>query len=351
MEKGKKVNADKAERASISDLVEEMQKKYSTQGCTIMIAENYRQLSRTSTGIVALDYIIGGGFVDGSIVDIYGPKGCGKLTIALHVIAAAQAAGKQCAFIDVAEGIGKQCESNNVEHNFDPFYAEVIGVDTDKLVCATPSSGEMAFDMTEKFILSRLINLIVIDSVDALVPKEALNGYGYNSDNLNSDRAKLINRAMRKLVGCAKDVGCTIIFINSIRKTGNVTSYDYESIGGHGLKDFSTISMEVHKTFTEMEVHHVQVKTVKNKTFPPFKTAEFDIITGLGIDNTGSIVDYAVNYGLINKSDNGDYSYRDFNVQNRSRMIDDLNSEDGVDTLKNLEEAVRKMLLKDSVEK
>ncbi|WP_051586479.1 ATPase domain-containing protein [Selenomonas sp. AE3005] len=259
------MKSNENKRASFEELVKEIPE------LSIKSSKGSKPLPRMSTGIIELDRILDGGLPIGRFVEFFGDKDCGKVEIAYQCIAAAQARGKKCAYIDAAQGIGKRCNLINVEHTFDPFNAEKIGVDRDNLDVRTPPDGEIAFKMVEELINS-YIDLIVIDSVEALVPIEALNSRDY--ETLNTKRAQLMNWALKKLVGRAKATGCTIIFINRNRKTGYVN--DHDSIGGNGFKSYLSVRIEVNKT-KKNGVDYIKALTVKNDTFSPFKKAEFEL--------------------------------------------------------------------------
>ena len=325
-------------RLNIKELVSSMKKEFGDD-VGIKSVKEIRQIPRTPSGITALDIILGGGTPDGRIIEIYGPESSGKTTITLHMIAAAQALGKQCAYIDA-------------EHAYDPVYAANLGIDTDNLFIGDAISGEKSLAMMEALVRSGAIDLIVVDSVAALVPQKELDGdFGDSNVGLH---ARLMSQAMRKLVGPAQAMNCTIIFINQIReKVGVMFGNPETTTGGRALKFYSSVRLEVRKkkTLTEGDdayANHVAVKTVKNKTFPPFKTAEFDIIFGKGVDNVGSIVDLAVNFDIMTKGGGGIYTYGNTKVKGRAKMIEFLHSDEGSDTLQELESKIKETLSKDS---
>ena len=282
-------------------------KKKALETCIAQIEKNYGKgaimrlgddipvnVEALSTGSLSLDLALGiGGVPKGRIVEIYGPEASGKTTLALHVVAAAQKAGGEAAYIDV-------------EHALEPAYARALGVDIDSLLISQPDTGEQALDIAESLVRSSAVDVVVVDSVAALIPRIELEGE--MGDSVVGALARLMSQAMRRLAGAISKNGCTVIFINQLRqKIGVMYGNPETTPGGLGLKYYASVRIDVRRIETlksgnEMIGNRTRAKVIKNKCAPPFKEAEFDIIYGEGISKVGEIVDLGVKLELIDKA-------------------------------------------------
>ena len=279
---------------SLKEALKNIEKQYGKGAVMVLGNEPVAQLDVIPTGSLILDGALGvGGYPKGRIIEIYGPESSGKTTFALHAIAEAQKIGGYAAFIDA-------------EHALDPKYAKNLGVNIEELVLSQPDSGEQALEIAEALIKSGAIDIIVIDSVAALVPEAEINGE--MGDSHVGLQARLMSQAMRKLSGIISKTKCVAIFINQIReKVGVMYGNPETTPGGRALKFYSTIRLDVRrgeqlKSGSEAVGNKTVVKVVKNKVAPPFKVAEVEIIYGEGISKMGELIDTAVSLNIINKA-------------------------------------------------
>ncbi len=331
---------DKDKKEALDAALLQIEKNFG-KGSVMKLGERaHVQVEALPTGALSLDYALGiGGLPKGRIIEIYGPESSGKTTVALHVIAEAQARGGEVAFVDA-------------EHALDPSYAKKLGVNVEELIVSQPDTGEQALEIAEMLVRSNAIDVIVIDSVAALVPKSEIEGE--MGDSHVGLHARLMSQALRKLAGVISRTNTIAIFINQLReKVGVIYGNPEVTTGGRALKFYASVRMDVRKQElikqgTDIIGARTKVKIVKNKVAPPFKEAEFDIMYGTGISKIGCILDIATAAGIIQKG-GAWYSYNEERIgQGRENAKQFL--KDRPELLAEIEEEVRDILFNEAGE-
>jgi len=286
-------NVSSGKEQALQLAVDQIEKQFG-KGSIMRLGEAHKiDIETIPSGSISLDLALGGGIPKGRIIEVYGPESSGKTTLCLHAVAEVQKAGGTAAYVDA-------------EHALDPVYAKRLGVDTDKLLISQPDSGEQALEVVETLVRSNAVDIVVVDSVAALVPQAEIEGD--MGDAQMGLQARLMSQAMRKLTGVISRTKCTVIFVNQLRmKIGVMFGNPETTTGGNALKFYASVRMDIRrisqiKSGDTIIGNHVRVKVVKNKVAAPFREAEFDIMYNQGISIEGDVVDLAANHGVVDKN-------------------------------------------------
>lgn len=289
-----------AKRAALDGVMQKIERNYGRGSIVKLGDADNMNVDCISSGALTLDAALGGGYPKGRVIEIYGPESSGKTTLALHAIAEVQKEGGIAAFVDA-------------EHALDPVYAGHLGIDTDSLLVSQPDSGEMALDIVDQLVRSAAVDLIVVDSVAALVPRAELEGD--MSDQQIGLQARLMSKALRKITGSLAMSQCTVIFLNQLRsKVGVIYGSPEVTAGGNALKFYSSVRLDTRRKeiLPENSGIKIKVKVVKNKVAAPFKMVMLDILFGTGIDRYGAIIDAGIDLGVVKRKG----SWYEFNDKN-----------------------------------
>ena len=339
-EKDKNTNISEERTKALKMAIDKIEKDFGKGSIMRLGDKTAVSVESIPTGALSLDIALGiGGVPRGRIIEIYGPEASGKTTLAQHIVAECQKKGGIAAFVDA-------------EHALDPEYAQALGVNVDELLISQPDTGEQALEITEELVRSSAVDIVVVDSVAALVPKAEIDGS--MEDQQMGLQARLMSKALRKLTGIVSKTNTTVIFINQLRqKIGIMFGNPETTTGGTALKYYSSVRLDIRRIETLKNENgeygnRVKIKVVKNKVAPPFKIAECDLIYGKGISKIGCILDVAVNYNIVNKS-GAWFSYNDEKLgQGREKTKEFL--EENPKLLDEIEQKVRAKLKKEETE-
>lgn len=335
---GQKKVADEGKLKALGLALEQIEKQFGT-GAIMKLGDTHSSnVEFISSGALSIDLALGGGYPKGRIIEIYGPESSGKTTLTLHAIADVQRNGGTAAFIDA-------------EHAFDPVYAKKIGIDTNNLLISQPDNGEQALEIAETLVRSNAVDLIVVDSVAALVPQAEIEGD--MGDSHMGLQARLMSQALRKLTAIISKSKATVIFINQIRmKIGVMFGNPETTTGGNALKFYSSVRIDIRRTGQikvgeEVMGNRTKVKVVKNKIAPPFRQAEFDIMYNEGISKTGDVLDLAVIHGVVDKA-GAWFAYKDGKI-GQGREASKQYLKDNPKIMNEIEKSVREKVAKEAV--